>query len=446
MLLVTAILVVVLSLAGWLVYARTTGALEAELRSRISEDFTMMQDAQSRAGEQGLAQFINWALATRSSEGFAFGMFTEAGDHLSGNLTTLPAFEGWGQITAAAGDASSPKTLIGYAGEIGDHIVVVAHSNGIVSTTGNTVLEALLIAGLVIAMTSLGTGYVVSRGTSQRLHRLAQTLGSVAGGNSDIRLPVSPRNDQIDFVSRQINGYLDRLAELMTGMRNTAIAIAHDLKTPLNRVSILLQNAETAQDPDQIRGYLDKIHDELDGLKSVLDTILRISRIEASDDTSTFAQIDLTDMARDLVQTFEPVLEEQGQTIRFIEPQASVSPTFGDRRMLQQLIVNLIENAGRYAGPAARVAVSVTQGDAAPVVTVVDDGPGIPADKREAVFEPFFRMNPERDELGTGLGLAMVKAIANRHRATIELDDNNPGLVVRLILAPRTTVEMPPSP
>lgn len=437
MMLVTAVLAVVLGLAGWLVYARTTGALDAELRSRIHEDFALMQDAHARAGEQGLEQFISWAMATRSGDDFAFGMFTPVGVHLSGNVDDMPRFEGWGQIAVRAGEPGQANTMLGYAGQIGDHMVVVAHASGIVWATGNTVLEALVIAGLVIALTSLATGYVVSRGTSLRLHRLAQTLGSVAGGNSDVRLPVSPRNDQIDFVSRQINGYLDRLAELMAGMRNTAIAIAHDLKSPLNRVSILLQTAEAAQDADEIRLHLDKVHHELDGLKGVLDTILRISRIEASDDMSAFAPVDLPALLRDLVQTFEPVFEEQGQTISFIEPGTPVPPALGDRRMLQQLVVNLIENAGRHAGVGAIVAISVAEEAGAPVVTIADNGPGIPADQREAVFEPFYRMNPERDELGTGLGLAMVRAIANRHRATILLGDNNPGLVVRLRLVPQ---------
>ncbi|MGV8854726.1 MAG: ATP-binding protein [Devosia sp.] len=437
MMLVTVVLVTMLSLAGWLIHARTTGALEAELRSRISDDFTLMEDAHVRAGEQGLAQFISWATATRSRAGFAFGMFTKDGAYLSGNLTTIPAFGGWGTIDEQSKEDGRSSKMLAYVGEIGSHVVVVAHASDIVSNTGNAVLEALAIAGLVIAATGLATGYIVSRGTSQRLNRLAQTLESVAGGNSEVRLPVSQGNDQFDFVSRQINGYLDRLAALMTSMRHTAIAIAHDLKSPLNRVSILLQDAESAQDLDEIRRHLEKIQDEMDRLKGVLDTILRISRIEASDDTSAFAAFDMSDMLRDLVQTFEPVFEDQGQIIRFIEPSTLVAPAFGDRRMLQQLLVNLIENAGRYAGAGATVEVAVSQGAGAPVVTVADDGPGIPADRREAVFEPFFRMNPERNELGTGLGLAMVRAIAMRHRATISLEDNAPGLLVRLAMAPQ---------
>ncbi len=162
MMLVTAILAVVLGLAGWLVYARTTGALDAELRSRIREDFALMQDAHARAGEQGLEQFISWAMATRSGDDFAFGMFTPAGVHLSGNVDDMPGFKGWGQIAARGGEPGQANTMLGYAGQIGDHMVVVAHSSGIVWATGNTVLEALVIAGLVIALTSLATGYIVT--------------------------------------------------------------------------------------------------------------------------------------------------------------------------------------------------------------------------------------------------------------------------------------------
>jgi signal transduction histidine kinase len=440
MLLVTLVLVAVLTIAGALVYVRVTAALTEELRASIAEDYVLIQDAQDRAGEQGVAQFINWASATRSAPSFAFGLFTDKGDYLAGNIDDAPGFTDWGTITLPASDETPARELLAHAGLIGDHIVVVARTDDMVSRTGNAVLAALAIAGLIVAMSGLLVGYIASHAASLKLRRLALTLESVAAGNIDVRLPVSARNDQFDYVSREINGYLDRLAELMASLRNTAIAIAHDLKTPLNRVSILLQTAASASTPEQVALYLEQVHDEMDRLKDTLDTILRISRIESSDDTAAFALFDMPSMLADLAQTFEPVVEDQQQSIRYIAPTTPVSPAFGDRRMLQQLLVNLIENATRYAGPGAAITLAVTEGAGAPVVSVTDTGPGIPADKRDAVFEPFFRMNPERNELGTGLGLAMVKAIATRHRASVILDDAAPGLIVRLALAPAAAV------
>ena len=437
MLLVTAVLVIVLSIAGLFAYDRITSALTDQLRASVAEDFVLMQDAEQRAGELGLAQFITWASATRAAPTFAFGLFTQSGVHVAGNIASAPDFTGWGTITLPASTSEPARDMLARAGVIGDHVVVVASTNDDAATVGAVVLETLAIAGLVIALAGLAVGYIASRNASRKLRRLAQTLESVAGGNTAVRLPISHRNDQFDFVSREINAYLDRLSELMATLRNTAIAIAHDLKSPLNRVSILLQNAAAAG-PEETADYLDRVQVEMDGLKDTLDTILRISRIEASDDTSAFAPFDMDEMLADLAQTFAPVVEDQQQTITYSPPDGPVSQAFGDRRMLQQLLVNLIENAARYAGPGAAITLGLGEGDGAPVVWVRDTGPGIPDEKRERVFEPFYRLNAERDERGTGLGLAMVKAIAARHRAAIVLEDARPGLIARLTMVPQS--------
>ncbi len=436
MLLVTAVLVIVLSIAGLFAYNRISSALTEQLRASVAEDFVLMQDAEQRAGELGLAQFITWASATRAAPSFAFGLFTQGGVAVAGNIATAPAFTGWGTITLPATATEPARAMLARAGMIGDHIVVVAGANEAASQVGEAVLGTLTLAGLVIALSGLAVGYIASQSASRKLRQLARTLESVAGGNTEVRLPISDRNDQFDFVSREINAYLDRLSELMASLRNTAIAIAHDLKSPLNRVSILLQNAVAAP-PEETAGYLERVEDEMEGLKATLDTILRISRIEASDDTSAFAPFDMGAMLADLAQTFAPVMEDQQQTIAYMAPSGPVSPAFGDRRMLQQLLVNLIENAARYAGPGAAITLGLAEGHSAPVVWVSDSGPGIPAEQRDSVFAPFYRMNAERDERGTGLGLAMVKAIAARHRAGIVLEDANPGLTARLTLLPQ---------
>jgi signal transduction histidine kinase len=123
------------------------------------------------------------------------------------------------------------------------------------------------------------------------------------------------------------------------------------------------------------------------------------------------------------------VVEEAGQELVGRRPPVDV-PITGDRRMVVEMLVNLITNASRYSPAGSRIELGAAIEDGQPTLVVTDSGPGIPADKRQAVFEPFRRLNPERDERGAGLGLALVKAIATRHRATVELSDNAPGLKV----------------
>lgn len=432
---VTIILTVVLAGAGTFVFRQVSDVLSAQIQSRVAEDFALVTDAFEHGGELGMVDFINWATSTRDATAFAFGLFTDTGVHVGGEIRTRPPFDGWGDLATEATAAAATDPLKAFVGKVGDYTVVVGRSLRVVRITSDAVIQTLALAGLGIVCLGLITAFELSRRTSLRLRTMARTLDYVSRGNSAIRLPISKRDDQIDFVSRQINGYLDLLAELMQTMRSTAIAIAHDLRTPLNRVSIVIQELEASDDPEVIRSALETAHREIDDLGAVLDTILRISRIEASEDTSSFEVFALAPVMAEMAETFEPALEARGQTLHFVGA-SGAPPVFADRRMLQQMLVNLIENAGRYAGSGATVKFGAHDKDGAPVITVADNGPGIPEDKRGVAFEPFFRMHPEHNEQGgTGLGLALVHAIAVRHRAKVTLSDNGPGLCV--------TVEFP---
>jgi signal transduction histidine kinase len=175
----------------------------------------------------------------------------------------------------------------------------------------------------------------------------------------------------------------------------------------------------------------------MDSLGELMDTVLRISRIESSDDSSTFATFSASSLVHDLAQTFEPVLESAGQPMTCTLPDLDV-PLFGDRRMVQQMLVNLIENAARYAGKGATIELAVEARSGGPTLIVADTGPGIPPERYDDVMQPFFRIATDRSAPGAGLGLALVKAVATRHHAQLELSDNKPGL--------RVSVSFPPAP
>jgi len=224
----------------------------------------------------------------------------------------------------------------------------------------------------------------------------------------------------------------------MAGLRNTIVAIAHDLKSPLNRAYLLLQDATEESDPSAASAKLERAQAEMETLGGVLDTVLRISRIETSADSSSYTTFSAAALLRDLALTFDPVIESNGQTLTWQNVPTSGAPIFGDRRMVQQMLVNLIENASRHAGAGASIALSVRADSDQTAIIVADNGPGIPADKRDEVFQPFRRLNADRGSPGAGLGLALVKAVATRHHARIQLGDNAPGL--------RVTITFPPIP
>ncbi len=429
---------VVLGVAGFAILKTTQASMNDQLRSSITQDFDLLRDANDTGGEAELVKFIRAAVATRSDKQSAFGLFKISGRRIAGNIATAPNFRGWGMLPFQGAQTQDNAPFLGYAEKLDDNIVVAARSERFQITESGVILNALIFAGIVCCASALVIGYVLSHGVSSKLEVIDRTLDQVSRGNSEVRLPVGRTNDQIDHVSRQINAHLDRLSEFMGGMRNTIVAIAHDLKSPLNRAYLLLQDAAEENNPPATADKLDRAQSEMETLGGVLDTVLRISRIETSDDSSSFTSFSAAELVRDLAQTFEPVLEGNGQRLAWESIPASGAPIFGDRRMVQQMLVNLIENASRHAGPAAKISLQVRSDSAQTAIIVSDNGPGIPPEKRDEVFQPFRRLNADRGSPGAGLGLALVKAIAMRHHARIQLGDNNPGL--------RATVTFPPVP
>lgn len=417
-------MIIVLGGAGWLILSTSRVALLEQLKARILEDVELVRQAQVDNGEAGLAQFVSSAGATRADASYVMGMFASDGTPLIGNLTVKPASAGWSI------QRHGEQAFLEFTGTLDDHIVVLGRSMDAVDLTANQILQALLLAGLIVGAAGLTIGYVLSRRVSQKLELLANGLEAVSRGDATVRLPVSPHPDQVDHLAQQINVHLERLSRLMATMRSTAIAIAHDLKTPLNRASLLLQQA--AQEPDRSAGLIAHADAELRGLQSTMDTILRISRIESSGERSGFARFSVTDLLEDLRETYEPVAEDAGQSIA-LSPGADVT-LLGDKRMIAQLVVNLIENSNRYAGAGAVITLSSAETPDSVAISVSDTGPGIPAEDRERVLQPFTRLASERSSQGTGLGLALVNAIVTHHLGTITLADNAPGLVVTITL------------
>jgi signal transduction histidine kinase len=421
----------VLGVAGWAILGVTRSAMLEQTRSYIQEDLNLLHDAEATGGERELTRFIDSAVATRSDRQYAFGLFEPSGRRAGGNVERMPAFRGWGTLERQPGQAQTDPLFLAFVEKLDNRIVVVGRSQRTGNIITGATLNALIIAGVVICAAALLIGYLLSRGVSSKLQVIDETLEEVSRGNTEIRLPVGRSRDQIDHVSLQINAHLDRLSAFMASMRNTIVAIAHDLKSPLNRAYMLLQDASREPDPEEKSSLLDDASSEMDALGETMDTVLRISRIESSDDSSSFAPFSATSLMTDLAQTFEPVAESAGQSLRCMLPPGDVE-IFGDRRMIQQMLVNLIENASRYAGEGAVIDLSIETRPSGPALIVADNGKGIPADKYGKVLEPFFRMAADRNAPGSGLGLALVSAVAARHRATLELSDNGPGLRVTI--------------
>jgi signal transduction histidine kinase len=220
---------------------------------------------------------------------------------------------------------------------------------------------------------------------------------------------------------------LDRIQNLMQGLQQISSDIAHDLRTPLTRLRQRLELAHRRQaSVEGLRAALEASIRDADGILETFGALLRIAQIEAGTRKAGFTQVDLSALLEELVEAYQPVADEKGQSLT---PAIGAGlHVAGDRELLAQLFANLIENAVRHAPAGAALTVQAEAVERAVRAVVSDNGPGIPAGLREKVFQRFYRLETSRTTPGSGLGLSLAGAIASLHGSELSLEDNAPGL------------------
>jgi len=292
-----------------------------------------------------------------------------------------------------------------------------------------------------MALVGIGGGYWVSRRLLARIDNLSATTRTIMEGDLTGRLPVSGSGDELDRLAQSLNLMLARIEQLMAGLREVSDNIAHDLKTPLNRLRNRVEEAlREPYDEEANRETLERTIEEADGLIKTFNALLSIARLEAGAGGENREKLDLAALVSDVAELYEPVAEERGIALK---AEAS-TPIFihGDRQLLGQAITNLIDNALKYGAPTAEggngwapeVGVRAETHDGVAEIIVTDRGPGVPAAERERVLARFVRLEASRSEPGSGLGLSLVAAVARLHGGSLRLEDNEPGLRVVLTL------------
>jgi len=425
-----------LAITGAVVFGIARSTLYEQLGAQILDDTMLLRDIYETGGPAALTEAVSHFEGPTVSSGEAVGVFTLTGDKLAGNIRKMPDIVGWGVVTPDPRVLDPGAAFYANVTVLGNRVVVVARSLGLVTTVQEQLLRALLGAGVAVALLSLLIGYGVSRGVYRRLARMASALEEVSRGQTEVRLPVSASNDQIDRISRQINGHLDHLSTLIDSTRHTMAAIAHELKTPLNHAHVLLQDATLAPNGRPDPDALEEARQEVSKISGIFDTVLRISRLDVGADQTSLAPVAVADVMQDIAAIYDPVLEASDQRLHCDVESATDAQILGDVRMLRQMLANLIENASRHCPAGTDVFLkAAADGRGMVRLDVADTGPGLAPDARKEALKPFVRIRPSRGQEGpegTGLGLALVAAIVARHGGTITLSDNAPGLRVAL--------------
>jgi signal transduction histidine kinase len=286
----------------------------------------------------------------------------------------------------------------------------------------------MALAGVVI-LGVLG-GFALSGDVHRRLAAISGTAEAIIDGDLARRVPVRGSDDDLDRLALTFNRMLDRIAALMESVKQVSNDIAHDLRTPLTRLRQKLEAGLAAPGERALALALEGALGDLDSILETFAALLRIAQIESGARRAAFRTCDLAVLAQTVTEAFAPSAEDQQQSLTLVvEARAVVD---GDAELLTQMLVNLVENALRHAGPQARITVKVARQGRAAALSVTDDGPGVPETESERLFDRFYRLERSRSTPGSGLGLALVAAVAKLHGAEVSLIPGKPGLEARV--------------
>lgn len=279
-------------------------------------------------------------------------------------------------------------------------------------------------AAITLGVGVLG-GVAFSRGTRRRIEVITQTSRHIMQGNLSLRVPLRGSGDDFDELSDQLNQMLERIEQLMAGVRHVTDNIAHDLRTPLTRLRGRLEVLSREPLSEEARQQVHDIIAEADQLLQTFNALLRIARIESGSYSSAFTSVDLGELVQDAADFYEVLAAEKSQALKLDLAQGLTVK--GDRDLLFQAVANLLDNAIKYTPEGGCVGVRLRGFDQA-VISVWDEGPGIADEDLEKVTQRFYRVDKTRGLPGNGLGLSLVKAVCEMHKGSLTLKANNPGL------------------
>jgi signal transduction histidine kinase len=443
---------VVLSAIAW----QVVSVVDREIARTIDAEAKGLIDAFDNAGIRRLDAVIE---ARKREPGASLYLLTNPiGEPLAGNVGQVPAevllHPGFLPIVYRGSGSSDRyrEALVGVYILPGGFRLLIGHDLADRARIGAVMVRALAISLVFFAALGAAGALFVARRVLGRIDDMNKSAKGIMAGDLTRRLPVSGSGDELDRLAEGLNEMLGRIAVLMEGLREVSDNIAHDLRTPLTR---LRNHAEAALafggDAAAYRQALEKTIEESDGLIRVFNALLLIARAEAGGDLGPPQPVDVGEAAKSVAELYEPIAEEEG--VALTVHAGDGLKVRGNRELIGQAIANLVDNALKYGapqdGPAAAkpdVVIEAERVGESILLTVADRGPGIAPPDRARVLDRFVRLEGSRSRPGSGLGLSLAAAVARMHGGAVELEDNQPGLRVRLTLPAADEPAQSPAP
>lgn len=433
------------------VYWSTFAYLERSAERSVTAERALLTQAYDRGGRGALIALIRQRVTDQRLDGWYYGLFDTSLAPITGNLPQWPnatpvqngrnsAPGAFKTLSIAAGAARRAIRATSLTLPNGDSLLLgreVDRLDAFAADTGT----ALAIAAALFLLLAAAAGISTARRSVSRIEAINATSRDIIRAGFERRVPLRGTGDEWDELAANLNAMLDRIEELVATNRQVSDNIAHDLRTPLTRIRSRLERTVTqALDIPAYRRLIENTIGELDGVLLTFASLLRISRIEASERGAGFVRLDLKMLAEEVVELFDAAAEEAG--VRLALRDEGPGPIFGDRDLLFDAVANLVDNAIKHGGNGREVCVRIRNRDA-PILSVEDHGSGIPPEEAGQVFKRFYRLEGSRKRPGNGLGLSLVAAVAHLHGIQVRLLDNTPGLRVELCFPASGDTTMP---
>lgn len=418
-------------------YYLTARVLDREVDAVIRTEVEGLVDDYRRGGMLQLIDTLNRRADNWGRTGAVYLLADPKGNRIAGNIASWPT------------QFDTTDDWVEFEIDASEHGGVVSHPvrarlfhlpRGVRLLVGTDVLERKRLAtrmryamlwgaGLCVGLAALvSLGY--SRGVRRRVSAIAATCESIMRGDLSQRLRIEKGRDEFDALSATVNHMLDRIHQQTDVLRTTFDSAAHDLRAPLYRARVRIEEALQHEEMSaSARATMEATLAEVERVQRTLGTLLQIAQAEGHGTELAMGDVDLAALAAEIVDLYQPEASTRDLTLSFSG--TAGAKLRGNEQLLAQALVNLLENALKYVPSDGRIDVSVSTNPQAVVLEVADTGPGIPEMDRQRVLQPFVRLERDRSQSGSGLGLSLIAAVMRLHRATIELLDNAPGLKVR---------------
>ena len=432
----TLFIVTTLLLAGGVGFGLMHAQLTSRQDAQVMEMFRSLEQVMATGDQPDLLETVASRIAASPDLASVYVLKDRSGQVLASNIDGVDPASGWSTVPADIAGVTTTYPYRVFTGMAGPYTLSVGLTDADLDDLREVMAGALGWSAFVVLIPALGVGTVLATRMDQRLAAVDQAMNRIAQGDLSARMALSGRGDDLDRIGRSINAALTRLEAAVGAMRQVSADIAHDLRTPLNRLRIRIEAAAHKAEAGLTNtDDLDAALTETDQINATFSALLRIAQIKAGSRRSEFEIVDLGAILRNVTEVYRDVAKDAGQVL-------TLGPLWagrinGDAELLTQMLANLIENAIQHCPAGAEISCDIAETAGNVVLQVSDTGPGIPKSERENVLRRLYRLEKSRTSPGFGLGLCLVRAIADLHQGSLTLGETNAadgtGLTVDII-------------